>query len=109
MSGRTRDCSTRSRIASVCGQNLELNIGRFAAKQRAQFEPVKMRGLPTARVAAGLLERRTCLKLQRLCPERPPGGRWGVPVDGARGARSARATAAPTPSGPVIGEAMRLD
>ena len=110
MSGRTRDCSTRSRIASVCGQNLELNIGRFAATQRAQFEPVKMRGLPTARVAAGLLERRICLKLQKkLRPERPPGGRWGVPVDRARGGSSARATAAPTLSGPVIAEAMRLD
>jgi len=94
MSGRTRDCSTRSRIASVCGQNLELNIGRFAAKPRAQFEPVKMRGLPTARVAAGLLERRICLKLQKKFRlERPPGGRWGVPVDGARGGRSARAVA----------------
>src|SRR5271157_4873916 len=78
MSGRTRDCSTRSRIASVCGQNLELNIGRFVAKQRARLEPLKMRGLPTARVAAGLLERRTCLKLQKkLRPERPPGGRRG--------------------------------
>src|SRR5271157_1631593 len=100
MSGRTRDCSTRSRIASVCGQNLELNIGRFAATQRAQFEPVKMRGLPTARVAAGLLERRICLRLQKKFRlEWPPGGRWGVPVDDARGARLARAaTAAPTPS-----------
>jgi len=80
MSGRTRDCSTRSRIASVCGQNLELNIGRSAAKPRAQFEPVKMRGLPTARVAVGLLERRICLKLQKKFRlERPPGGRRGRP------------------------------
>ncbi len=37
-----------------------------------------MRGLPTARVAAGLFERRICLKLQKkLRPERPPGGRRG--------------------------------
>jgi hypothetical protein len=73
MSGRTRDCSTRSRIASVCGQNLELNIGRFAATQRAQFQPVKMRELPTAMVAAGLLERRSCEELQKnFRLERPP-------------------------------------
>ncbi len=94
MSGRTRDCSTRSRIASVCGQNLEPDMGRSAPKPRAQFEPVKMRGLPTARVAAGLFERRICLKLQKKFRlKRPPGGRWGVRYDGARGARSARVTA----------------
>jgi len=80
ISRRTRDCSTSSRIGSVCGQNLELNIGRSAAKPRAQFEPVKMRGLPTAKVAVGLLERRACLKLQKKFRlERPPEGRRGRP------------------------------